>query len=108
MAGTTFGERLKELRVAKGLTQQQLSDASGLSQNGISQWELGKREPDWSAVRALAKALGVSCEAFETDDQASEDSEPQGRGSPKKDTEAEEVEPEVKRPRGRPKKSGPK
>ena len=64
MAEQSFGEKLRELRKAKGLSQQQLADATGLSQNAISQWEANAREPGWSAVQALATALGVDCTAF--------------------------------------------
>jgi transcriptional regulator with XRE-family HTH domain len=55
---------LRELRVAADLTQQQLADRAGLSWKGVAQWERGVREPGWSNVLALAKALGVTCEAF--------------------------------------------
>ena len=59
-----FSETLQQLRKDRGLTQQQLADAAGLSQTAVSQWEAGVREPSWSAVRALAAALGVDCTAF--------------------------------------------
>lgn len=64
MSDSTFGDKLRELRKAKGLTQQQLADATGLSQNAISHWEADDREPGWSAVQALAVALGVDCTSF--------------------------------------------
>lgn len=59
-----FGPRLRELRLEAGLTQKQLAEKAGVSQNGVSQWEDGSREPGWYAVLALAEALGVSCAAF--------------------------------------------
>jgi transcriptional regulator with XRE-family HTH domain len=67
MPGKSFGETLKELRIKAGMTQKQLSEASGLSQNGISQLENGNRDPVWSAVQSLARALGVSSEALRDD-----------------------------------------
>lgn len=49
-----FKERLKELRVAKGLSQMQLAHAVGLSQSAIAKWELGKTGPTASAIIKLA------------------------------------------------------
>ena len=49
-----FRERLKELRVAKGLSQMQLAQAVGVSQSAIAKWELGKTEPTASAIIFLA------------------------------------------------------
>ncbi len=59
-----FGDRLKELRDAAGMSQTELAKKSGLNQSTISQWEKGSMEPAWSAVMGLSAALGVSCEAF--------------------------------------------
>jgi transcriptional regulator with XRE-family HTH domain len=56
--------KLRELRLAAGLSQKQLAEAAGVAQNAVSQWETGIREPSWSNVRALAAALGVTCQAF--------------------------------------------
>jgi transcriptional regulator with XRE-family HTH domain len=55
-----FGERLRELRVAKGMNQTELADAAGVSQNGLSQWERGEREPSLAMAAKLAAALDVS------------------------------------------------
>jgi transcriptional regulator with XRE-family HTH domain len=65
LAGRTFGERLKELREAAGLTQPELAERAGLNRFGIAKLEQGVREPTWATVQALAKALGVRCSAFE-------------------------------------------
>ena len=40
-----FGERLKELRQAKGLTQRQLADVLSVSSNAVHCWESDKQEP---------------------------------------------------------------
>lgn len=61
-----FGARLRELRQAKGLTQQDLATRADMTQIGIAQLEAGRRRPMWESVIALAKALGVGCEAFMT------------------------------------------
>ena len=40
-----FGERLKELRQSKGLTQRQLADVLSVSGNAVHCWESDKQEP---------------------------------------------------------------
>ena len=58
-----FGKRLKALREAAGLTQQQLAVKAGLSVSNLSQLEQGqKTDPRISTVAALAGALGVTCD----------------------------------------------
>ena len=63
-ASARFGTRLRELRSKAGLTQHELAEKAGISQSAIAHWEKDEREPKWSAVLALAKALGVDCNAF--------------------------------------------
>ena len=41
----TFGERLRELREERGLTQPELADALGITTNTIFVWEKEKRKP---------------------------------------------------------------
>jgi transcriptional regulator with XRE-family HTH domain len=60
----SFGSRLRELRTEKGLSQKQISDLTGLSQQAIATWETDKNSPSWPAVQKLTAALGVSCEAL--------------------------------------------
>lgn len=55
-----FSERLKSLRKATGLTQQQLAEAAGLHLTYIGHLELGKYHPTLFVVWKIAKALGVS------------------------------------------------
>ena len=53
-----FQERIRELRIQKGLSQMELSKATGLSQSAIAKWELGKTEPTATAIVVLAKFFG--------------------------------------------------
>ncbi len=56
----TTGEKLSRLRRGEGLTQEELSDASGVAQSTIAQIETGKRErPHPGTLKKLANALGV-------------------------------------------------
>lgn len=54
------GSNVSRIRNQKGLTQEQLADLSGFSQQYISGLESGKRNPTVVTVYELAKALGVS------------------------------------------------
>jgi transcriptional regulator with XRE-family HTH domain len=57
-AAASFGARLRELRLARGFTQQALADRAGVSVNAVGAWERGLRFPRAAAVDALARALG--------------------------------------------------
>ncbi len=59
-----FGERLRELREAKGMSQQELADRAGLTRDGVAQFETGRRRPMWESVLALMGALGATCQEF--------------------------------------------
>src|SRR4051794_23575444 len=56
---STIGTRVRELRQAKGLTQQALV-GDGISPGYVSLIESGKRTPSPAAVARLAERLGVS------------------------------------------------
>lgn len=56
---TAFGARIRELRAAAKLTQQQLADATGIHRAVITDIERGRREIGVSRVRLLAEALRV-------------------------------------------------
>lgn len=54
------GKYLAELRKAKGLTQEQLSEIIGVSNKTISKWETGINVPDTYFLYALSKEFNVS------------------------------------------------
>jgi transcriptional regulator with XRE-family HTH domain len=54
-----LGERLRKLRLNKGLSQEQLANQVGLKQASISQFEKGQRLPTPATIRKLASALGI-------------------------------------------------
>ena len=56
----TFGDNLKQERKLCGMTQQELAEKMGISQQQWSQWECNKFEPTVSSIVAIAKALDVS------------------------------------------------
>lgn len=55
-----FCERLKELRIEKGVGQIELAKALNVSNGIISLWENGLREPKLSNLIILAKFFEVS------------------------------------------------
>lgn len=55
-----FGEKVRELRNKKGLSQEELAELAGLHRTYISSLELGKRNVSLINIYALAKALGVT------------------------------------------------
>lgn len=54
------GQNVKRLRLAKGLTQEQLAELSGFSQQYISGLEQGRRNPTIVTIYELATVLEVS------------------------------------------------
>ena len=60
-AGETFAERLRSLREAAGLTQEELALRAGLSPSAVGVLERGaRRRPYPHTVRAIAETLGLS------------------------------------------------
>lgn len=55
-----FGAALREWRIRRHLTQEQLAERSGLSYKFIGEVERGKGNPTLSTMERLADALGVT------------------------------------------------
>lgn len=56
----TFGEKLYQLRTGRGMSQEALARALGVSRQAISRWELGEVVPDTANVLAVSRKFGVS------------------------------------------------
>ena len=52
-----FGARLREIRLAEGLTQEQLAEKASLSLNFLNLIERGQRGPSFDSLERLASAL---------------------------------------------------
>jgi transcriptional regulator with XRE-family HTH domain len=63
----TFGDRLRAIRSAAGITQQRLAELSGVSLGAIREYEQHLREPLLSKAVKLARALKQPLEAFVPD-----------------------------------------
>lgn len=61
-----FTQRLRQLRLARGLTMEELVEATGgvITKQSISKYELGKAYPTPSVLEAIAGALGVKTSAL--------------------------------------------
>ena len=57
-----IGEKIRTLRKAAGLSQQQLADELGVSTKSIQRYERGKNPPGNHATRILAAYFSVSAD----------------------------------------------
>ena len=57
----TVGETLKSLRSSHGITQKDLSVATGIPLQSIINYENGRREPSFKATAALERYFGITC-----------------------------------------------
>ena len=55
-------DSIKKLRKEKKLTQDQLAEQLHVTRQAVSNWEIGKTQPDVETLTQLAKIFGVSVE----------------------------------------------
>lgn len=55
-----IGENIKELRKAKGISQEALANVLGVTFQAVSKWETGITAPDVALIPAIASFFGVS------------------------------------------------
>ena len=65
-----IGERLRELRIQRGLTQEELADRCELSKGFISQVERELASPSIATLKDMLECLGVTLQSFFSDDSA--------------------------------------
>lgn len=58
------GNRIREFRKKKNLTQKELGDKIGVKHNTVSMYESGSISPEQDMLFALSEALDVSVDAF--------------------------------------------
>lgn len=66
--------RLRQVRLSKGMNQQELAEALHASQAAISGWETGKYDPGMKNWKAIADLFGVPVD-YLIDDSAEEKKE---------------------------------
>ncbi len=54
-----IGEKLREIRTKRLLTQDELAEKAGVSQSTIANIERNNAEPQFRTIRKLAKALDI-------------------------------------------------
>ena len=59
-----IGERIRSLRKARGLTQEQLADRLGVSFQSVSRWESCATYPDMELLPAIAAYFGVTTDSL--------------------------------------------
>lgn len=72
-----IGEKIKELRRKKDMTQEKLAEILGVAYQTVSKWETGITSPDLSLIVPLARLFGVTtdelfCYSESADDQLKE------------------------------------
>ncbi len=60
----TLGDRIREHRIKRGLTQKQLAELIGAKHNSVSDWENNKNKPDSNTIKLLMMALDVDANSL--------------------------------------------
>lgn len=60
MEKNMIGKYLRALRRRRGMSQQELALALGVSKQTISNWEVGRKVPRMKAIEKIANVFGVS------------------------------------------------
>lgn len=72
MVDKNLGKKLRDLRKARKLTQQDIADRFQVTRGTVSNWEIQRREPDLKTLEKLAAFYNVSLDYFaaeKTEDQ---------------------------------------
>lgn len=64
-----FNEKLQELRLRKGLTQEELSKALFVSRTAVSKWESGKGYPNIESLKQISKLFSVTVDELLSSDE---------------------------------------
>lgn len=55
-----FGENIKKLRIVNGLSAQELGEELGVAQSTVSNWESGRKEPNFEILQRVSIYFRVS------------------------------------------------
>lgn len=64
VTASAAGEAMRSVRAAKGIKQQQVADALGVTTATVSHWENGKTEPLLSQAVSLSRLYGVGMDVL--------------------------------------------
>ena len=59
-----LAENLKELRKAKGVSQEKFAEYLGVSYQAVSKWENGVTSPDISLLPEISRYFGITVDAL--------------------------------------------
>ncbi|MCM8738312.1 XRE family transcriptional regulator [Azospirillum sp. A1-3] len=68
-----LAQRIKQLRKSRGLNQAEFAELLGVTQPTVSRWELGKSEPEFDQIVALADLAGETPQQFAFGQQVNEE-----------------------------------
>lgn len=60
----TVAEKIQDLRIGKGLTQERLADMLEVSRQSVSKWELGQAVPDVDKIIRMSELFHVSTDTI--------------------------------------------
>lgn len=64
-----FNEKLQELRLRKGLTQEELSKALFVSRTAVSKWESAKGYPNIESLKQISKLFSITVDELLSSDE---------------------------------------
>ncbi|WP_053958291.1 helix-turn-helix domain-containing protein [Sulfobacillus thermosulfidooxidans] len=82
MEELSFGAKLQAIRKRLGLSQTDLAKLIGTTQNNISRYELGLRQPSFDMLKKIADALNISMDDLSDSTIISVDQQARGSSSP--------------------------
>ncbi len=75
----TLGEKIYELRTAKGLSQETFGEKLGVSRQSVSKWETDQSVPELDKIVAISELFGVSTDYLLKEEiRREQDEEPDG------------------------------
>ena len=57
---TVIGQRIKQARLAKNLTQEDLAEKLNVSRQSVTKWESGKSLPNLENIKEISNIFSVS------------------------------------------------
>ena len=68
----TLGEKILNMRKARGWSQEELADRAGVSRQAVSRWESGSAKPDADKIIVICDLFGISADYLLRDNYAGE------------------------------------
>lgn len=78
----TFGEKILNMRKARGWNQEELADRVGVTRQAVSRWESGSAKPDADKIIVICDLFGVSADYLLRDQYSGEGSAVQQEKQP--------------------------